>query len=178
MPDEKDLFRSGMRRVSGTVSVVTTLGANGERRGVTATAFCSLSVDPPSLIACINRETWVGQLAPVSGNFCINVLSDSQRDVAETFAGRSALAAGERFNVGDWTKAASGAPVLEDSIVSFDCTLDTAIDHATHVILIGRVLQTLEGAEDELPLLYADGQFTTTALAATMPGAGTIPVRA
>ena len=82
------LFKQGMRRVSGAVTVVTTRGPAGERRGVTATAICSLSVSPPAVIACVNRETWVGQFAPISRIFCVNVLARAQRDVAEAFAGR------------------------------------------------------------------------------------------
>lgn len=172
MPDEKDQFRLGMRRVSGTVSVVTTCGPEGERRGVTATAFCSLSADPPSVIACINRETWVGQLAPLSGNFCINVLGEEQQAVAEAFAGRSGLSGDARFQTGGWRKGLSGAPVLLGSIVSFDCRLSETVEHATHVILIGRVVETVTGSEIDPPLLYADGHFTTTArgtLAAATP---------
>ncbi len=163
MADARDLFRLGMRRVSGTVTVVTTTAPDGERRGVTATAFCSLSADPPSVIACINRETWVGQLAPVSGNFCVNVLSAEQQDVAETFAGRAGLAAGERFSVGCWHAGASGAPVLEGALVSFDCTLSSAVDHATHVILIGHVIDTVTEPDGGEALIYADGRFTRPA---------------
>lgn len=163
MASERDLFRLGMRRVSGTVTVVTTTGPDGERRGVTATAFCSLSADPPSVLACINRETWVGQLAPVSGNFCVNVLSADQQDVAETFAGRVGLAAGERFAVGRWHQGTSGAPVLEGALVSFDCRLDKAVDHATHVILIGHVITTVTEEDPGDALIYADGHFTRPA---------------
>ena len=111
MPDI-GLFKQGMRRVSGAVTVVTTRGAGGERRGVTATAVCSLSAAPPAVIACINRDTWVGQLAPLSGVFCVNVLSRVQQNVAETFAGRSGHVGEERFDVGDWGELGSGAPSL------------------------------------------------------------------
>lgn len=166
MTAEADHFRLGMRRVSGTVAIVTTAGPDGERRGVTATAFCSLSADPPSVLACINRETWVGQLAPLSGNFCINVLSGSQQAVAEVFAGRSGLSAGERFSVGCWSVGQSGAPILEGALASFDCRLASAVDHATHVILIGAVLATRLGPEPADTLIYAEGRFTIPAQAA------------
>ena len=162
----QDLFRSGMRRVSGAVTVVTTADATGERRGVTATAVCSLSVDPPSVVACINRETWVGRLAPESGVFCVNVLARDQQAVAETFAGRTALAAGDRVRVGAWRTGATGAPLLDGSIASFDCRLDRAVDFATHVILIGTVADIRVGPADLEPLVYVDGGFTTTALPA------------
>lgn len=163
---DKDMFRAAMRQVAGAVTVVTTRGLNGEPRGVTATAVCSLTVEPPSVIACINRDTWVGQIAPESGNFCVNVLAKAQQPVAETFAGRSALAGSERFQVGDWQDADTGAPVLEGAIASFDCDLEQAVDFATHVILIGRVRKTVSANPDAEPLVYVGGAFTTTQSAA------------
>ena len=159
---DKDHFRSAMRQVAGAVTVVTTRGVNGEPRGVTATAVCSLTVEPPSVIACINRDTWVGQFAPQSGNFCVNVLTREQQTVAETFAGRTPLAAAERFQVGAWADHDTGAPVLEGSIASFDCDLEQAVDFATHVILIGRVRKTVSDNIRGEPLVYVDGNFTTT----------------
>lgn len=163
MQDEKARFLSGMRRVSGAVAVVTTSGPAGERRGVTATAFCSLTADPPSVLACINRDTWVGQLAPLSGNFAVNVLAEADRSLAEVFAGRTAASGADRFRSGNWIAGKGGAPILDDALASFDCTLAEAVDHATHVILIGRVIETRTGEGARPPLLYADGVFTTTA---------------
>ena len=159
---DKDKFRAATRQVAGAVTVVTTRSPGGEPRGVTATAVCSLTVEPPSVIACINRDTWVGQIAPESGNFCVNVLAKVQQPVAETFAGRSALAGADRFQIGDWQDAETGAPVLDGAIASFDCELEQAVDFATHVILIGRVRKTVSDNSDAEPLLYVAGAFTTT----------------
>lgn len=163
MQDEKARFLGGMRRVSGAVAVITTTGPNGERRGVTATAFCSVTADPPSILACINRETWVGQLAPLSGNFAVNVLSGADQPIAEIFAGRTALSGESRFQSDRWQVGQSGAPVLDDALACFDCRLSEATHHATHVILIGRVIDTRTDAATLSPLLYAQGAFTTTA---------------
>ena len=159
---DKDTFRAAMRQVAGAVTVVTTRGLNGEPRGVTATAVCSLTVEPPSVIACVNRETWVGQFAPESKNFCVNVLTREQQTIAETFAGRTDLAAADRFQIGDWSDAHTGAPVLQGAIASFDCELEQAVDFATHVILIGRVLKTVSNNASAEPLVYVGGAFTTT----------------
>lgn len=163
---DKDTFRAAMRQVAGAVTVVTTRALDGEPRGVTATAVCSLTVDPPSVIACINRDTWVGQIAPESGKFCVNVLAKTQQPVAETFAGRSALSGAQRFQIGDWQDSETGAPVLDGAIASFDCDLEQAVDFATHVILIGRVRKTLSDNPDAEPLVYVGGAFTTTKSAA------------
>lgn len=163
---DKDTFRDAMRNVAGAVTVVTTRSLDGEPRGVTATAVCSLTVEPPSVVACINRDTWVGQIAPESRNFCVNVLTRDQQPVAETFAGRSKLAGAERFQVGDWQDAETGAPLLDGAIASFDCELEQAVEFATHVILIGRVRRTVRGSSGAEPLVYVGGGFTTTQAAA------------
>ncbi|MGV1793416.1 flavin reductase family protein [Rhizobium sp. A37_96] len=162
---DRDEFRSAMRQVVGAVTVVTTRGVNGEPRGVTATAVCSLTVEPPSVIACVHRDTWVGQFVPESGNFCVNVLTREQQPVAETFAGRTGHAAADRFQVGAWADHETGAPVLQDAVASFDCDLDQAVEFATHVILIGRVRKTVSGGGNAEPLVYVDGGFTTTQIA-------------
>ena len=155
-------FKQAMRRVSSAVTIVTTRGPGGERRGVTATAVCSLSADPPSLLVCVNRETWVARMAPLSGVFCVNVLARHHQPVAETFAGRTGHAAEERFEVGDWRGAAASAPALEDALAAFDCRLARCVDFASHVILIGEVASVSLGAGDAAPLVYVDGAFGTS----------------
>ena len=162
---DAETFRLGMRRVSGAVTVVTTRTGEGEQRGLTATAFTSLSTTPPSVLVCVNRDSWVGRVAPETGVFCVNVLSHRQRDVAETFAGHTALSGGARFGIGTWERLTTGAPVLAEALASFDCRLERTIEHATHVILIGTVEASRVGDGRLEPLLYSDGAFTTTAAA-------------
>lgn len=166
---EGELFRAGMRRLSGAVSIVTTLGADGGRRGITVTSVCSLSVDPPSLVACIHRESWVGRFALESRVFCVNVLARDHQHVAETFAGRTGLAGGDRFRVGSWIDRAPGAPRLAGAVACFDCILDRAVEVTTHIILIGKVAETIVGSPEASPLVYVDGGFTTTALRGVPP---------
>lgn len=152
------LFLAGMRRVAGAVSIITTTGNDGEPRGLTATAICSLSNDPPSLLACVNRKTWVAQFVPESGVFCINVLSHEQEAIARIFAGQTELTAGERFSVGEWEKGTTGVPIAKGALASFECRLEKLIDHTTHVILIGHVVGTVLGEGHSL--VYLDGSFS------------------
>jgi flavin reductase (NADH)/flavin reductase len=154
-----DLFLAGMRKVAGAVSVITTTGNDGERRGLTATAVCSLSATPPSLIACVNRKTWLAQFVPDSGVFAVNVLTHTQEEIARTFAGQTDLAAGERFRVGAWTSGSGGAPVLADALASFQCRLERIVEHTTHIILIGEVVETALGGGGH-SLIYFDGSFS------------------
>lgn len=156
-------FLKAMRRVSGAVTVVTITLPDGTRRGLTATAFTSLSAEPPSVLVCVNRKTQVGGALTGVDRFCVNVLAAPHQPVAEVFAGRGGLSGEERFAHGDWTIASTGAPVLDGALASFDCQLDTVIEHATHFILIGRVAETILADEAADPLLYCDGRFATTA---------------
>ena len=153
-----DLFLAGMRKVAGAVSVITTVGSDGERRGLTATAVCSLSAAPPSLVACVNRKTWVAQFVPDSEVFAVNVLSHTQEAIARTFAGQTDLAAGDRFSVGEWETGTTGVPIARGTLASFECRLERIVDHTTHVILIGQVVATVLG--DGHSLVYLDGNFS------------------
>src|SRR5260221_12983341 len=80
------LFKTAMRRVASTVCVLTT-EYEGRRWGLTATAICSLSAEPPSLIACVNREAEAHTAITLSRRICINVLSEEQIEVAQRFSG-------------------------------------------------------------------------------------------
>jgi flavin reductase (NADH)/flavin reductase len=159
-------FRQGMRQVAGAVTVVTTRGPNGERRGVTATAVCSLSTEPPSLVACVNRGAWVAQFAPASGVFAVNVLAADQEDIARAFAGQTGLVGEERFQVGAWRAGATGAPLVANCLAAFDCRLDRAVEHTSHVILVGHVVETVLGAAPAVSLVYVNGAFTRVAAVA------------
>ncbi|WP_174802929.1 flavin reductase family protein [Martelella limonii] len=159
-------FRDGMRRLAGGVTIITSIDAEGRRCGITATAVCSLSADPPALIACVNRETSIAAVVEQRGVFAVNVLATAQQAVAETFAGRTGHAREERFSVGDWIEAATGAPVLAGAAVSFDCRLAELHCFATHMILIGSVVETRCATAGTPPLIYGDGAFLTTCPAA------------
>jgi len=148
-----------MRKVAGAVSVITTIGIDGARRGLTATAVCSLSAEPPSLLVCVNRKTWLAQFVPKSGVFTVNVLSHSQEAVARTFAGQTELEAADRFSVGEWGTGTTGAPVIKGALASFECRLGKLVEHNTHVVLIGHVVDTVLG--DGHSLVYLDGSFSS-----------------
>ena len=152
-------FQAGMRKLAGAVSVITTSGGDGGRRGLTATAICSLSAEPPSLIACVNRKTWVAQFVPDAGVFAVNVLSHAQEAIARAFAGQTGLAAEERFSVGEWRAGRTGLPVTLGALANFECRLERVVEHTTHIILIGEVVETTLG--DGHSLVYLDGGFSS-----------------
>lgn len=158
-------FRAGMRKLTGGVTIITSMDAEGNRCGLTATAVCSLSTEPASLLACVNRASSVAAVAGSSGVFAVNVLSLDQQSVAEVFAGRAGLVREERFAAGDWREgAATGAPVLSETCVSFECEIADIKEFGTHLILIGKVAKTHCTPEDDNPLIYGNGEFLTAAV--------------
>lgn len=148
-------FRNAMARVCAPVSVVTTNGPAG-RGGFTATAMCSVSDDPPSLLVCMNARSAQCDLFLANGRFCVNVLSHEHKDLAQHFAGRTADMA-ERYAAGQWADA-SGSPMLDGAIAAFDCELAGHQLVGTHHILIGRVLGLRQRPDGEA-LLYFDRAF-------------------
>lgn len=150
-------FRDGMRHLAGAVTVIAT-GAAGHRYGLTATAVCSLSDEPPTLLVCVNRTASAHDVIRDNGAFTVNLLADDQEDVAARFAGRSGLKGEARFTGDHWTTAVTGAPTLAHALASFDCEVTQEHVFATHTIFIGRVVAAAarDGAE---PLIYLRGAF-------------------
>ena len=154
-------FKLAMRRLAAGVTLVTTAGRGG-RAGLTATAVCSLSADPPRLLVCVNRDSAPNRAIASAKRFCVNVLGTRHRALALRFAGATGVQGEERFAKGTWTVGTSGSPVLADALASFDCTLVEAIQSGTHTIFVGAV-NAVETHAKGAPLLYASGAFGTLA---------------
>jgi len=146
-------FRHAMRHVPTGVTVVTSL-KDGEPRGITVNAFASVSLDPPSLLICVNREARSYLFIATSRIFCVNVLAGNQRALAEHFSGKVRE---RQFAEIAYTVGATGAPVLADAIAHFDCELANEYKLGSHSILVGHVLSC--GARPGSPLGYFNGGF-------------------
>jgi flavin reductase (DIM6/NTAB) family NADH-FMN oxidoreductase RutF len=153
---DRDAFVKAMRGAVTGVNVVTTDGPAG-RFGVTVSAFSSVSADPAMLLVCINRRSPACSAIHANKKFCVNLLSTEQRNVADTFSGRPSTGAPYDFTAAAWNDEGSGSPALADTIASFDCALETAIQSGTHTIFIGRALAVRQGAGR--PLLYTDRSY-------------------
>lgn len=154
---DAESFRTGMRHLAAHVCLITTVGADGARSGLTATAVCSVSADPPTLLCCVNRQIAPFAAIRESGVFAVNVLGVNDRDLAERFAG---VIQGEaRFETGAWTSLVTGAPVLESALATFDCRLTRLEEVATHGIVFGEILTVRSHSSQTDPLLYAQGAF-------------------
>ncbi|HEX5935843.1 MAG TPA: flavin reductase [Pseudorhizobium sp.] len=152
-------YRNGMARYAGHVQVVTT-EHGGVKRGVTVTAACSVSDNPPSLLVCLNRSNPNNEIFLRSGFFALNSLAAHHQSLAVGFAGLGGVSSGERFSTGDWQTIATGAPVLSDAVVAFDCRVSDIKPVSTHFVLFGEVVGMHFGAQDPA-LIYLDRNFRT-----------------
>jgi len=132
-------FRNAMRQLTGGVSVITA-GRGRDISGMTVTSVSSLSVDPPSLIVSLNRESSSWPLVKRYGFFGVNILTSDQIDIAERFTGKGGLKGADRFGGARWTTRASGVPLLADALAAIDCEVEDVIERHSHAIVIGRVL--------------------------------------
>ena len=152
-------FRAAMRELAGGVTIITADGPAGPR-GLTATAVCSVSAEPPTLLVCVNRASEGHAAIRAAGAFCVNVTAAEHRPLAEHFAGRGGVRGAERFRLGRWGVLATGAPVLDDALSAFDCRVVQTIDHGTHTVFLGAVLAARTAGPQRAALLYRAGAFS------------------
>lgn len=146
-------FKAAMRHFPTGVTVVTSV-RDGEPRGVTVTAFASVSVDPPLVLICINRVARSYLYISASKVFCVNLLAGDQRKLAERFASRLRE---NQFEGVAFTTGLTGAPVLKDAVAHFDCEVAEEHHAGSHSIFIGRVLAC--DSRSGSPLGYYNGDF-------------------
>ena len=131
-------FRDAMSRLGAAVHVVTSAGPGG-KTGFTATAVCSVSDQPATLLVCLNRRAKSAPLLAQNGVFCVNTLGAAESNLADMFAGRTGVHLEERFNIGEWTTLKTGSPVLTSAVVACDCRTVEIKAVASHNVIFGAV---------------------------------------
>lgn len=145
-------FKSAMRHLAAGVSVVTSQRGS-HINGMTATAVCSVSTDPPSVLVVVNRSSSSHALISDSGTFAVNFLHERQADLARYFSGNvEKCFDGIPHHFGE-----TGCPLLEACCASMECEIASTCDFGTHSIFVGKVLAVRESAE--VPLVYFDARF-------------------
>ena len=151
-------FRSVLGRFASGVTVVTVRDSQLYDHGMTVSAFCSLSLEPPLVLICIEKSASLhGVIATGDGaaRFAINILESKQEEVARRFAEEHA----NRFEGVGFTRGVTGAPILEDCLAVIECEVQSRHPAGDHTIVIGTVIgsATSEGS----PLLYYRGGYAT-----------------
>ena len=150
--DLADRFRDAMSLLAGTVAVIAA-GQGDHRRGLTATAVCSVAAQPPTMLVCVNRFGEAHRAISEAGGFCINLLSDANQQVADTFAGRSGKQGAAKFESPDWSQMQSGSPFLASAMAALDCEVVEAVEAHTHTVFFGAVREVRRGTGAS-PLLH------------------------
>ena len=154
---EGSAFRHAFRQLASTVAVMTLTGRDGRPHGMTVTSMCGLSLDPPTLLVCIDRSTRTYGDLVASETFGIDVLAEGQHAVAA----HCARPGSDKILPRGWLldAGASDLPHLAGSVVRLECRIETIHPASTHDIVIGLVEAIDVDPEPLAPLLYHDGAF-------------------
>lgn len=151
-------FRDALRLFPAGVTVVTL--RVGERvHGLTVSAFASVSPEPPLVAIMIDHQHGAHEMLETEGAvFAVNVLGEDQAELSERFAWAPDA---ERFRIGDWSPAVTGAPVLADALAWLDCTIHSRHVAGTHTLYIGRVVASSTPRAASRPLVYWNRGYRT-----------------
>ena len=155
-PISSEMFKQSMRLLAGGVCIVAT-NSDGEWHGLTMTAVCSLTMDPPSLIACVNRDAGAHGIMSATRRVSVNVLTHDHMDLAELFSS-SRVKGPERFDEKRWTGMASGVPALIDALAVLDCEVIQETAVGQHSVFFCEV-KNVRLQPDRRPLVHFDRGF-------------------
>ncbi|NHB95848.1 4-hydroxyphenylacetate 3-monooxygenase, reductase component [Photorhabdus stackebrandtii] len=128
-------FRDAMASLSAAVNIVTTDGPAG-CCGITATAVCSITDTPPTLMVCINRSSAMNSVFQENGHLCVNVLNHEQELMARHFAGMTGVSMEERFRWNIWQKGPLGQPVLTGTLASLEGEIEQVQEVGSHNVYL------------------------------------------
>lgn len=152
-PEEAVLgFRNAMRRLAGGVTILTS-SHDGKPYGMTMTAVMSLTMEPPALVAAVNRSASIAEVLHEGKEFCVNLLQRRHTDFCQTF---SSLPREERFATGEWKYTEKGTPYVADAGAVVVCTVGPVHDFGTHRLVIGLVEKAVLHPDID-PLVHLDG---------------------
>lgn len=146
-------FRNAMSKFASGVTVVTAHAPDGTPVGFTASAFSSLSLDPPLILVCLDRRAECFEAFQHADTFGVSILRHGQDAIAMRFATRGA----DKFGVADTSPGESGVPLVDGAIARVECTMHERVEGGDHVILVGEVTKAV--TEDGEPLLHYARQF-------------------
>lgn len=135
MPIDKDLFRHVLSHFAAGVTVVTTVDGEHNPHGLTATAFTSVSLDPPLVLVCIDKKADTHPHFEPAGVFAVNFLARDQQEISQRFAKHG----GDKFTGIGWRRGILGAPLLDGTIGHVECRIHEAYAGGDHTILVGEI---------------------------------------
>ena len=149
---DQDVFRDVISRFASGVTVITTMGPDGDH-GTTASAVSSLSMDPPMLLVCLNRSSSTQVAVLQAGVFAVNILAEDQGEVAYKFAKKGA----DKFEGVPVVRGETGVPLIRDSLAHIECRVEETVTGGTHTVFLAQVVQA--AGREGPPLTYFRGRF-------------------
>ncbi len=158
MSIDADTYRKTLGRWATGVTIVTAR-AGDEVHGMTASDFAGVSLDPPLVMVCVDKNANTLGVIQKGGNLCVNLLAADQEALSNKFASKKEE--WTRFEGLDCATAHTGAPLIPGAIESLDCEVVAMHDAGDHIIVVGRVEAVVSGEGD--PLLYYAGGYRALA---------------
>lgn len=143
-------FKNALKLWASGVTVVTSKSESFGLKGMTATSFSSVSLDPPQILVCINQTADTGDAVLEGKTFAVNILKADQQEISNEFAGGASQE--ERFANVAWHQGQIGSPVIDDALASLECTVVDQVQAGTHWVIIGEVQAV--SCRDGEPLMY------------------------
>ena len=157
-----DTFRSVIGRFASGITIITALDEHGTDHGMTATAFCSVSLIPPLIQVCVDQSATMHGVMERATHFTVNILASEQEELSRRFGSgepqRGGIAEGVRFDGVGYTRGVTGAVVLNDALAHLECRVYARHAAGDHTIILGEV--ELATAHDARPLIYYRGGYT------------------
>jgi flavin reductase (DIM6/NTAB) family NADH-FMN oxidoreductase RutF len=149
-PDE---FRRVLGHFATGVTVLTTRDADGRPTGLTVSAFCSVSLDPPQILVCVDHKSQTFPALRERGRFAVNVLGAEHEEVSRRFASTRL----DKFDGVPYRLGALEVPLIDGALAQIECATVSSHVQGDHTIFIGRVEEAHTGAGE--PLLYYRGKY-------------------
>jgi flavin reductase (DIM6/NTAB) family NADH-FMN oxidoreductase RutF len=156
MPISSEEFRQCLSQWASGVTVITTRRPGGIH-GMTASAFCSVSLDPPLVLVCVDLRNRTHQYLQETGAFCAHILAEGQEELSQRCAGRLGPRGNELEGV-PFREGATGAPILEGCLAYLDCKVIFAHDGGDHTIFVGEI-EEAGAATEARPLVFFRGGY-------------------
>ena len=155
-PIDPHAFRQVLGQFCTGITIITTMH-DGEPNGFACQSFAALSLDPPLVLFCPTKMSRSWQAIEASGRFCVNVLTEAQREVCARFGSREP----DKFAGVAWHESPLGSPVLDGSLAHIDCTVASVHDGGDHFVVFGAVQSLSEvPSVKPRPLLFYRGEYT------------------
>mgnify|MGYP001442737709 FL=1 len=150
----QDNFRLAMRRYIYSVSIMSNKDDNGNLNAITVSSVTSISMDPPSLLICINKSSRIHDTLQIGSKFCINLLKKDQEELSNICSDEESYE--ERFNNENWDT--EEIPFLSNAQANIFCKVDKLTSYHTHTIVVGLV-ENANHTNEISTLTYVDGKY-------------------